>query len=168
MTHSVLAVDLNVIVAHTPLASETTLENVDVVALLCVAASGAAHLVALVEDSGAVRCCGCRRALTELAVDQVVMSVVTSVGNGGIVCDTCPDGGQRQEDAEASDHQSTNLGHLVKDGLVELESRQDSYVSLAITMWIEWVSLPGMVIVWQPIMKTICIGPNCSIFRRRR
>lgn len=126
MTHSVLAVDLNVVVAHAPLVSKATLGNVEVIALLCIAAGGAAHLAALVENGGAVRCRGCRRALTELAVDQVVMSVVASVGNGRIVGDTCPESGQWQEDAKASDHQSTNLGHLVKNRLVELESRQDS------------------------------------------
>lgn len=91
MTHSVLAVNLNVVVAQAPLANRATLRNIKVVALLCVAAGGAAHLAALVENGGAVRCRSRRRALTKFAVDEVV-SVVASVGNGGIVGDTCPDG----------------------------------------------------------------------------
>ena len=60
MTHSVLAVNMDIVVAHTPLASRNPLGKVEVLAFLWVAAGGAAHLAALVKSGGAVRRRGCR------------------------------------------------------------------------------------------------------------
>lgn len=81
MTHGIFAVNMDIVVAHTPLTSRNLLGKVKVAAFLCAAAGGAAHLAALVKSDGAVRRRGCRRPLPEFAVYQVVMGVVTSVGN---------------------------------------------------------------------------------------
>lgn len=91
MTHSVLSINVDIVVAHAPLPSRAALRDFEIVTLLCIAASAAPHLAALVENSGAVRCCGCRRALAELAVDEMMMSIVASIGDGGIISHTCPD-----------------------------------------------------------------------------
>lgn len=90
---SVLAINMNTVVScHTSLTSSNTLGSVEIIPLLRAVARGAAHLATLVESGGTVACCSRRRASTELAVNQVVMSIVAPVGDSGVVSDACPDG----------------------------------------------------------------------------
>ena len=93
MVNSVLAINVDVVVStHALLASSAMLGSVKVAALVRVGASGAAHLAALVESGGAVGRRSCRRASAELAVYQVVMSIVTLVSDSRVVGDACPNG----------------------------------------------------------------------------
>lgn len=92
MAYRVLAVDTNVVVADALLSSNTTLSKIEVITLLCITTGAAAHLAALVASSGAFGNRSRRGALARLTVDQAVVSVMASVGNGGIIGDTSPDG----------------------------------------------------------------------------
>lgn len=70
MMNCVFAVDENNIVfRHTLLATRAVPRCLEVIALLCIGASRAAHLAALIRGGGAGGCCSSGRAPAKLAID---------------------------------------------------------------------------------------------------
>ena len=101
----------------------------------------------------------------EVAPDQPLVRIRSARGKILVVDDASPDGGEWKEDA----YHRENMGDDLRENVCELKRRKDGYkcVRYVSRLKLAWANVPGTNMVWQPMMKTICIGPNCGILRRR-
>lgn len=81
-----------------------------------------------------------------------------------------PERCQRQRDARSSQDVGPDVGDVF--GIDELDKRKDcceqELVSYASEETRQTGNVPGMIIVWKPPMKMICMLPNCFIPSLRR
>lgn len=91
------------------------------------------------------------------------MGVCSSASNTGLLVDASPNCRQRQEDADDCQYLVPKLG----TSWHELQQSEDGYTDVSNAQEVVLFNVPGMIIVWHPMMKTICIGPNWGMLRRR-
>ena len=95
-----------------------------------------------------------------IALEQLVVSIRTSRALCTAVnaC-RCPDGRHGDEDGDESEDQGAKFGRV--DSV--LEDREESFgqVSTIDPSVRKGDYLPGIIKLWQPMMKMICMGPNC-------
>lgn len=121
-----------------------------------------AHLTIIATDGRTLRRSrGCRPAM-----ELVLREWLASGSSVLIVRNTRPHSREGKEDADDCENVGDNLSG---DALNELERGENSYtyVSQISACSLAQGDEPGIDIVWQPIMKTICIGPNLGMLRRR-
>lgn len=96
------------------------------------------------------------------------MGVGPVCADGFLVDDAGPDGGEGEEDADDGGRDDAEF----VDVFEELEAGEEGFDTLVqqakIVRRQGGCHVPGITMVWQPMMKMICMGPNCGMFKFRR
>jgi len=96
-----------------------------------------------------------------MALEQADAGVVAPASDAWVIDDdTSPDCGE----GEKNGHESQGPRSELRDGFDELEDRKNGLELVSQSRGVDATRvLPGKIMVWQPMMKMICMGPNCLI-----